>query len=128
MTDPKTREYYNLEAIRGLVGFCAMLLMFAICLDVGALQAMKQEMDTGISLAAMTAVEAMPDTNRAVTLAMNVANSQGLELHSWEITTDPDHRWIEIDKSGEYDTMFLKYVGIDRIPIIVHAYDFKPGI
>jgi hypothetical protein len=127
MTDPKTRESYDYEALRGLVAFCAMLFVFAICMDVGYMQAEKNEMEVGISSAAMTAVEVMPDAHKAVTVAMNVANSQGLQLYPWEISTDPDRHWLEIDKSTQYDTMYLRFIGIKSIPINVHVFDFKPG-
>lgn len=128
MTDPKTRDYYDYEALRGLVAFCAMLFVFAICMDVGYMQAEKYQIEAGLSTAAMTAVEVMPDAHQAVTVAMNVANSQGLQLFPWEISTDPNQHWLEIDKSTQYDTMYLKYVGIRSIPINVHVFDFKPNI
>ena len=126
MTDPKNRDYYNIEALRGLVAFIVMLFVCAVCVDVGYLQAKKFDMEGSLTLAAMTGVEALPDTHRATHLTMSVANAQGMALAPWEINYDPNRRWIEIDKSGYYETMFLKYVGIDRIPIRVHVFDVNP--
>lgn len=128
MTERKMRDYYDYEALRGLVAFFLMLFVVAICLDVGYLQAKRFDMQGSINLAAMTAVEALPNAEQARDLAMNVGNSQGMPLLPWDVNVDPNHRWLEVEKTDYYDTMFLKYVGVDRIPIHVYAFDFKPGI
>lgn len=131
MTDTKIqkrRDYHNIEAIRALGMFIVMLFVFAICLDVGYYQAKKFDMQSSLNLAIMTGVEALPDKHRATTLTMNVANSLGQNLRPWEIVYDLNNKWLEVDKSGSYETMYLKYIGIEQVPINIHIYDFKPGI
>ncbi len=128
MTDTKTRNYHNIEAIRALGMFIVMLFVFAVCLDIGYYQAKRFEVQSSLNLAIMTGVEALPDTHRATTLTMSVANSFGMNLHPWEIAFGTNKKWLEVDKSSYYETMYLKYIGINRIPINVHIFDFKPGI
>lgn len=128
MTDTKTREYHNVEAIRALGMFIVMLFVFAVCLDVGYYQAKRFDTQSSLNLALMTGVEALPDTHRATTLTMSIANSFGMNLQPWEISYDVNKRWLEIDKSSSYETMYLKYIGISRIPINIQIFDFKPGV
>ena len=108
--------------------FIVMLFVFAVCLDIGYYQAKRFDMQSSLNLAIMTGVEALPDTERATTLTMSIANSMGQNLAPWDIRYDSEKKWLEVDKSDFYETMYLKYIGIDQVPINVHLYDFKPGI
>ncbi|MCD6218252.1 hypothetical protein J7L05_10420 [bacterium] len=128
MTDTKTREYHNVEAVRALGMFIVMLFVFAVCMDVGYYQAKRFDTQSSLNLALMTGVEALPNTHRATTLTMSIANSLGMNLQPWEVSYDTNKRWLEIDKSSSYETMYLKYIGISRIPINIHIFDFKPGV
>jgi hypothetical protein len=128
MTDNRKNAYYNYEAMRALVAFFMLLFVVAFSVDVGYLQAKKFEMQGNVNLATMTAVEALPDIAEAKNLAMNIANSQGTPLQEWNIKFDENKRWLDVEIRENYEPMFLKYVGIERVALRVHAFDFKPDI
>lgn len=125
MTDHKSTEYYDLEAIRAFGMFIVMLLFVAMCVDFGYYQAKRFEVSSSVRLAAMTGAQALPSRHDAQHAAASVANSMGVPLLNWEITYDDQNNWLEIDKSMFYETMFLKHVGIRQIPITAHAFSYN---
>jgi hypothetical protein len=128
MTDQRIINYHNFEALRAMVAFMFLFFIVATCVDYGYYQAQKFNIEGNINLAVMTGVEVLPDTREARTLVMSMANSQGVPVEPWEVSFDSDHRWLQVDKSDNYRTMFLKYIGVRQIPINVHVFDYKPGI
>ena len=124
MTDYKKRDYYNVEALRALVLFVMLMFLIAVCVDVGYYNAKRYGLEEGLAVAVATGVEGLPNPQLARDLTSNVANSQGIPLHSYDVMVDPGHKWLQVDMRDYYDTMFLGYVGIKRIPFNVHVFDF----
>jgi len=125
MTDHKNTEYYDVEAVRAFGMFIVMMLFVAICVDFGYYQAKRFEFDSSVRLAAITGAQALPNRHRAERAATSVANSLGVPLTNWEIKYDDHNNWLQIDKSTYYETMFLKHIGINQIPINAHAFSYN---
>ena len=125
MTDNKSTEHYDVEAIRAFGMFLVMLLFVAMCVDFGYYQAKRFEVDSSVRLAAMTGAQALPSRHNAQKAAGSVAHSLGVPLLNWEVKFDQDNRWVQIDKSMFYETMFLKHIGVKQIPITAHAFSYK---
>jgi len=124
MTNLTNREYRNFEALRALIAFVCMLFIIAACLDVGYYNAKKYNIQKGLEASVLTGVMGLPNVPLARHLTLNVANSQGLALEPYEIMIDPNGRWIQVDKLDYYDTIFLCNVGIKRIPINAHVFEY----
>lgn len=124
MTDYKKRERRNYEALRALVAFICMIFIIAACIDIGYYNAKKYNLQKGLEVSALTGLQALPNAKLAKHLTLNVANSQGLALRPNEVIVDPQGQWIQIDKKAYYETMFLNKIGIKRLPIRAHVFDF----
>ena len=124
MTDYQMRNHRNYEALRALVAFFLLLFVLAACLDVGYLGAKRYNLQEGLEVAASTGVMGLPNPHMARSLVLNVANSQGIPLQPYDVLIDPGHKWVQIDMRDYYETMYLQYIGIRRIPIDVHVFDF----
>jgi hypothetical protein len=124
MTNNKLRDYYNYEALRALVAFVMMMFLLAISLDVSYYNVQKFNLDSGLNLAASTGAEGLPNSQLARSLTLNVANSQGIPLEPYQVQIDRGNHWVQADMKAQYETMYLKYVGIKRIPIDGHALEF----
>ena len=124
MTDYKMNNHRNYEALRALVAFFLLIFLLAACVDVGYMTAKRYNLEGGLALAASTGVEGLPNPHLARSLALNIANSQGIPLQSYDVMIDPGNRWVQVNMRDYYDTMYLQYIGIKRIPIDVHVFDF----
>jgi len=101
-----------------------MVAVLMLCTDVGFAQAQQYSLQSTANMAAILGAHQLPNRDAAQQAAATYMRSNGVPNAESAVVVVGDQA-VNVELNEQYDTIFAKWVGLERVPLRASAQEQK---